>query len=149
MARLFFFFFIHFLLPSILPPLFPPSRSLFLSFTFPSPFLSTAFQGRISFSYERVIQLELTALSLARFPPSRRWLFLSFRHRGRSHHRGGAAIYTNILDNKSRRVIYEVFPRTPAWPRTAFRAPPCSLKINNADGDRRCNAAFMSPRLRN
>lgn len=149
MARLFFFFFIHFLLPSILPPLFPPSRSLFLSFTFPSPFLSTAFQGRISFSYERVIQLELTALSLARFPPSRRWLFLSFRHRGRSYHRGGAAIYTNILDNKSRRVIYEVFPRTPAWPRTAFRAPPCSLKINNADGDRRCNAAFMSLRLRN
>lgn len=42
-ARLFFFFFIHFLLPSILPPLFPPSRSLFLSFTFPSPLFTYRF----------------------------------------------------------------------------------------------------------
>ncbi|KAM0729947.1 hypothetical protein ACS0PU_003824 [Formica fusca] len=92
-----------------------------------------AFQGRISFSYDRIIQQPRARSLFLVFPSPLAFPFFSG---ATARSRRGAAIYVNILDNKSRRVIYEVFPSSLSreYPRTAFGTP-YSLKINNADGE--------------
>lgn len=135
----------------------PFSRRLFL-FTFPSlPVFASRFSRPdillLRPSHPRPRSSLTRSLSIVALAAAAGFSFL-FRRCGRS--RRGATIYANILDNKSRRVIYEVslsLFSPPANEQTpADRLPgvtPCSLKINNADGDRRCSGIFMTPRLRN
>lgn len=81
----------------------------FFLFTFPSLSVFTSRFSRPDILLLRPSHSTELALSLAFHRRTRRWLFLSFPAlRSKPHH--GAAIYANILDNKSRRVIYEVSP---------------------------------------
>lgn len=105
----------------------PFSRRLFL-FTFPSlPVFASRFSRPdillLRPSYPRPRSSLTRSLSIVALAAAAGFSFL-FRRCGRS--RRGATIYANILDNKSRRVIYEVslFPFSTSRERANARGPP-------------------------